>query len=370
MRRDAVIILVIGLISLWLLTSSIRVVTLPITPSSQGGGGGSGAPTISPPLINITIPHSKGPVIKLPNLTLPSVPIPVISIELPIPNITRRVAMINVTQPHPPQQGGINGTGHGSGMGSGGKATQQVATVPQLPITAVLAALVIIMVASSVFAVLTTRGKGPKVSETEGGAGDVAKLSIQPTAPVRGVTEGYVEPNIELLPNERINSLSGWGGGNLLRVGIPPDLPLIWGVNEPLKYEVKDDVVVKASSGLLISNGQITAPREGCYEVTGESSEGSEHLNIRFTDYSKDLERLFRLNMVVGLKNSSSMTPRELVNKLINDGVIRNRAEAIKMTRIFEGAYYGKRSIGRADYEAFIRALGKSHANPRVITCG
>ncbi|MFP3302765.1 MAG: DUF4129 domain-containing protein [Caldivirga sp.] len=370
MRRDAVIMLIIGLISLWLLTSSIRVMTLPITLSSPGGGGGSGAPTIGPPLINITIPHSEGPVVKLPSLTLPSVPIPLISIELPIPNITRRVAVINVTQPHPPQQGGINGTGHGSGVGNGGKATQQVTAVPQLPITAVLVALVIIMAASSVFAILTIRGKGPKVSKTEEGTGDVFKLAMQPTAQVKRVMEEYVEPNVELLPNERINQLSGWGGGKLLKVGIPPDLPLIWGVNEPLKYEVKDDVVVKASPGLLISSGQITAPREGCYEVTGESSEGSEHLNIRFTDYSKDVERLFRLNVVVDLKNPSSMTPRELVSKLVNDGVIKDKAEAIKMTRIFEGAYYGKRSVSRADYEAFIRALGKSHTNPRVIVCG
>ncbi|MGC9136689.1 hypothetical protein [Caldivirga sp.] len=373
MRRDAVATLIIGLIALWLLTSSIRVMTLPVSSSSQGGGGGLKAPGISIPVINITVPHGKSPSIKLPSLALPSVPIPMIIIELPLPNMTSKAPYINISL-HP--QTPLNhfngtGTGKGSGSGSGGSTQQsQRVSMPQIPTAVILAILIVVMVASSVFAALSIRGKDTRVSVEESEGEESVKLTAPQSTVVKASNEAYAATEVRLLPNERVGPFKGWGGGRLLKFNIPPDLPLIWGINEPLTYEPVGNINVKPGSGLVINGSQITASSEGCYEIISESGGETERLMVRFTDYSRDVENLFKLNVLANLKNPSNLTPRETVAKLSEDGVIKNKAEALKMTRIFESVYYGKRIISRGEYENYLRLLSRSHSDPKVITCG
>lgn len=372
MRRDAVVTLAIGLIALWLLTSSIRVMTLPVSSSPQGGGGGLKAPGISIPVINITVPHGKSPGIRLPNLTLPSVPIPMVIIELPLPNMTGKAPLINISLPHQASSSQFNGTGAGKGQGSGsGSAPQrQRVNMPQIPTAVILAILIVVMVASSVLAALSMRGRGTRsrIEESEGEG--IIKLTAPQASTIKVTNEAPAVTEVKLLPNEKVESLRGWGGGRLLKLNIPPDLPLIWGINEPLTYEAVGNVTVKPGLGLIINGSQITASSEGCYEITGESGGESERLVIRFTEYSKDVENLFKLNVLANLKNPSNLTPREAVIKLIEDGVIKNRADALSMIRIFESVHYGKRMISRRDYENYLRYLSSSHSEPKVITCG
>lgn len=372
MRRDAVVTLVIGLIALWLLTSSIRIMTLPVSSSPQGGGGGLKAPSISIPVINITVPHSKSPSIKLPSLTLPSVPIPMVIIELPIPNMTSKAPLINISLPHRSSSGISNGTGTGRGQGSGnGNALQQQrVSMPQIPTAVILAILIVVMIVSSILAALSMRNRSTRSMGEEGEGKGIVKLTAPQLPVVKVTNEVLPVTEVKLLPNERVMPFSGWGGGHILKINIPPDLPLIWGVNEPLTYEVTGNATVKPGSGLIINGSQITAPSEGCYEIIGESSSGSERLVIRFTDYSKDVENLFKLNVLANLKNPGNLTPREAVIKLAEDGVIKNKAEALRMVKIFEGAYYGKRTVSRSDYENYLRYLSRSHSDPKVITCG
>ncbi|ABW01741.1 hypothetical protein [Caldivirga maquilingensis] len=372
MRRDAVATLVIGLIALWLLTSSIRIMTLPVSSSPQGGGGGLKAPGISIPVINITVPHGKSPSIRLPSLTLPSVPIPMVIIELPLPNMTGKAPLINISLPHQASSSQFNGTGTGKGQGSGSGSSpqQQRVSMPQIPTAVILVILIVVMVASSVLAITSMRGRGSRggVEESEGEG--VVRLTAPQAPIIKAANESSTVTEVKLLSNERVEAFRGWGGGHLLKLNIPPDLPLIWGINEPLTYEAVGNVTVKPGSGLVINGSQITASSEGCYEITGELGGESERLVIRFTDYSRDVENLFKLNVLANLKNPSNLTPREAVVKLSEDGVVKSKADALKMIRIFESVYYGKRTVSRRDYESYLRYLSSSHNDPKVITCG
>lgn len=370
MRKDATIILIIGLLALWLLASSIRIVTLPTAPGSPGGG--VNVPNIGIPIINITVPHSSTPTIRPINLTLPSVPLPIISIELPIPNITKPLPSINVTMHEPSKVTTINVTGRGSGSGLGsGKVARQSVTTPQIPTVVLLVVLILVMIVSSVFAVLTIRGRGSprRIESAATVEGPISPIVTQsPLSRPVGIEPMSTE--VHLSPGERVAVLSGWGGGRLLSVGIPPDLPLIWGINEPLEYSVKGGASVKVSPGLIIDGNKIIASSEGCHEVMAESSGEYERLVIRFTNYTEDVGKLFRLNVVTRLSNPSNVTPREAIAKLSEEGIIKDRAKALLMVRIFEKAYYGKKIINRSDYESFIKSLAGSHSEPRVIICG
>ncbi|WP_054853534.1 DUF4129 domain-containing protein [Vulcanisaeta distributa] len=384
MNKSAILILAIGLLITWLLASSIGIlIKLNESGGSQGGSSlnihvSLPQPAITLPPINLTIPQRVNETSNA-ELYVPLIPLPVIMPNVSI-NITKYLA---VSTPKPSQalSGGSPGT-LGSQEGLGGSSQQYVSNTvvplkipPLLMMIAIISAIAIIGISS-----LAIIRREIHKSDQPGSTANV-RARISPPRINVGPKSGDEEfpkfsRNIELLPGgEAVKKISGWGGGNdIIDLGIPRDLPLIWRFNDPLPMIVRggDAQVMVTRPGGIISNGSLIMPsRGGCYGISIRLGDREEDLFVRAGDYGgDDIVNFVRLNIGGGLTVRDSETIREVMKRLVNDGVINGDWESINaIIRLFERVRYGLRDVDRSDYEKFLRALGRVFRDARVIIC-
>lgn len=202
-----------------------------------------------------------------------------------------------------------------------------------------------------------------------GREGEIALRQPQLAPVSRPMEAKATKVAIELGGGEVVGGFVGWGGGRLIRLEIPPDLPAIWGVGDPLGYSAAGEVIL--GEGVESVGGALLFKAAGCHSVGVRSGGGEEFVRVRAVDYTEDAVRLFRLNFIrdIGV-DLSNLTPREIVKRLEEAGLVKDRARAMEAIRAFERAYYGRRRLGRGEYFEMLRGIRDGLVDARVIYCG
>ncbi len=245
-------ILVIGLLITWLLASSIGVL-IKLNESKAAQGGGSlnihvnlPQPVITLPPINITIPQHVNET-RGAELYVPLIPLPIVMPNIPI-NITRYIV---ISTPRPPQPWGGGGYSGTSGLQEGSGNSQQYVSntvaplriPPLLVIIVIITAIIIISISSLTIVRREIHGSSQLSSNTNVNVKSNLKINVVS----KGGSDVHIKLSreVELLPGgEVVKVISGWGGGNdIIDLGIPRDLPLIWRFNEPLPIIIKGGVL-------------------------------------------------------------------------------------------------------------------------------
>ncbi len=374
MDRAVVVLLIIGLVIIWLLASSIGTL---IKANQEGSSSGAHLPiirvgTLQPPFalppINITIPQHAN-ITEASEVYVPLVPLPII-----IPNMPISIANYIPTSPPRIQgttlSGGSGSTGLQGGVGGVGAQNHTVVVPLRISPILIILLLVSVVIIMGIGSLMIVRRS---IISKAGGYGS----SDQRTQPAVRVSRKVADKEvsralvggINLLPGEVIRELKGWGGSNLVDLGIPRDLPLIWSFGEPLPMSVKNEYSVSVIGSGKIENSSLIMTKPGCYGIKIESDKQAETLFIRAVDYDEDVVKHIKLNINnYGIDNP--LTVREIAKKLTDEGlIVGNYADVRDLIRMFEEVRYGLRKIDRARYEEFLRTLGRVFGNARVIVC-
>lgn len=366
MDKTAVIILIIGLLITWLLASSIGTL-IKIKEASGSPGGNSlfprvnlPQPAIALPPINITLPQhvneTKGSI-----LDIPLIPLPIIMPNIPI-NASNYISINTPGQEQ--SQGGEPGL-VGSQVGSGNSqyrintAVMPFKVPPPLLIIVILIAAVMIIGLSLL---MITRGSHREYAEAKNISESKSIMQLGISTAGNNVSGGMMRSmqGIELLPSEVVKPMVGWGGGSaIIDLAIPRDLPpLVWSYGKPLPIRARDGSTLTVSSPGIIRDGYVIMPSVGCYGgVNAALGDHEETLFIRASDYGgDDVVKFTRLN-VGAFVNRDSETIREVVGKLVNEGIVVDVDSINKVIRIFEKVKYGLKDVDRHEYEEFLRAL-------------
>ncbi len=270
-NKSAILILVIGLLITWLLASSIGIlIKLNESKGTQGGGPLSihinlPQPLIMLPQINITIPQHINETSGA-ELYVPLIPLPIV-----MPNISINIVKyLVIGTPRPPQSLG-GGSSSTPGLQEGPGNNQQYVSntvaplrVPPLLIIIIIIAAIIIIGISSLTIVRREIHASSRLSDNIN-----VDVKISPNINVvsKGSNETFIKlsKEIELLPGgEVVKAIDGWGGGNdMIDLGIPRDLPLIWRFNEPLPIVVKEGASVTVTKSGILREGSLIMPSRG-----------------------------------------------------------------------------------------------------------
>lgn len=371
-NKDAIVLLILGLLLTWLLTSSVGIIKSQQSPSAQSAGLPRVSlptlplPNLYPgfPMINITIVPPTPLITGI--LTIPLVPIPII-----IPNIPINAALpINI--PVIRTGTGIN-TGslmHGAAQGLSGTKSPVPVSIP-FPRVLVIALLVFTLIIAVVMGIISVKNLRGISRSTEASRQQLQTEQWKATKPIaRGggskaqSAVQYGNLGINLMPNEVVSPLRGWGGSSLVKLPIPTDLPLIWHVGL-MTVETGNNVSVSVRPSAPMVGGAIQFLVPGCYELVVDGNGITERWFIRVVDYGEDVIKLMRLNNP-GIGASS--TVREDLMRFMNRGQVNN--SVLRLISTFEKARYGLRPIGRSEYEDYLRSLAKVFPDAKVIVCG
>ncbi|ADY00572.1 hypothetical protein VMUT_0359 [Vulcanisaeta moutnovskia 768-28] len=371
MNKSAILVLIIGLLITWLLTSSIgTLIKINESGSSQGTNSlnihiNLPQPAITLPPINITITqHINGT--SGTELYVPLIPLPIIMPNIPI-NITKYLELNLRSQPI--MTGGAQDTlGSQGGSGSNQQYTNTVITPLRISPILIIIVIIIAIIIISTGSLTIIRRESQEHAQVRGINESMAmKLKMNTN---RGNTELINSlQSIDLMPGETVRTMSGWGGSAIIDLPIPKDLPLIWSPNIPLPIAVRENPVITVSGSGILRNGSLIMPSVGCYGLSVRLNDNNEMMFIRASNYRDDVIKFIRLNMGnFAIKNS--VTIREAFRQLINEGIIANDNDSInRIIKLFEDVRYGLKDVDRHDYEEFLRALSRVFKNARVIVC-
>jgi len=370
-NKSAILVLIIGLLITWLLTSSIgTLIKINESGSSQGTNSlnihiNLPQPAITLPPINITITqHINGT--SGTELYVPLIPLPIIMPNIPI-NITKYLELNLRSQPI--MTGGAQDTlGSQGGSGSNQQYTNTVITPLRISPILIIIVIIIAIIIISTGSLTIIRRESQEHAQVRGINESMAmKLKMNTN---RGNTELINSlQSIDLMPGETVRTMSGWGGSAIIDLPIPKDLPLIWSPNIPLPIAVRENPVITVSGSGILRNGSLIMPSVGCYGLSVRLNDNNEMMFIRASNYRDDVIKFIRLNMGnFAIKNS--VTIREAFRQLINEGIIANDNDSInRIIKLFEDVRYGLKDVDRHDYEEFLRALSRVFKNARVIVC-
>ncbi|MGC9178795.1 MAG: DUF4129 domain-containing protein [Vulcanisaeta sp.] len=371
MNKLAILVLIIGLLISWLLTSSIgTLIKINESGSSQGTNSlnihvNLPQPAITLPPINITITqHINGT--SGTELYVPLIPLPIIMPNIPI-NITKYLELNLRSQPI--MTGGARDTlGSQEGSGSNQQYTNTVITPLRISPILIIIMIIIAIIIISTGSLTIIRRESQEHAQVRGINESMAmKLKMNTN---RGNTELINSlQSIDLMPGETVRTMSGWGGSAIIDLPIPKDLPLIWSPNIPLPIAARENPVITVSGSGILRDGSLIMPSVGCYGLSVRLNDNNEMMFIRASNYRDDVIKFIRLNMGnFAIKNS--VTIREAFRQLINEGIIANDNDSInRIIKLFEDVRYGLKDVDRHDYEEFLRALSRVFKNARVIVC-
>lgn len=373
-NKDAIAVLVLGLLLTWLLTSSVGMVKFQVNANSQSGNfHGLSLPTLplpslNPgfPIINITVaPSINFSIVGI--FTVPLVPMPIILPNISIIQLSPGIPIIKVSSVN------VAGTSSSTtGKSQGFNSNSNVLLPIQFPKILIIALLIITLIITVIMGVMSTRNllsirrdikaKSPPQSK------QLTELRIRKAgSKSQGVQNPiqYYDSIINLMPHELIAPIQGWGGSSLIKFPIPEDLPLIWHVGS-MPIETSEGVSITINPQANIINNSIQFPNPGCYELEVKRGDVHERWFIRVINYNEDVVKLMRLN---NTSASASSTVREdLLKSLSRDNYTIDLI--MKILNVFERARYGLKTVGRDEYEDYLRALAKVFPNAKVIVCG
>ncbi len=316
-----------------------------------------------------------------PNLTLP--PLNLSNVHLPF----------NITFPGLFGSGsnGNNGTGAGgtSGSGSGGggsgssgsSGTGGTSTnnggnsAPIIPFKinpVILIALLAVVAALIAFA--TVR----HVHSTRSAKQDKEEETPEDALALAESTDGSNPQSYDstaLTGKEVISSFSGWGGTTkLIHPDIKPELPLIWGSEDPLKISVEEkaQIIVPASLERGESGDYTVTFADRCNLISAKERRSSETIWLRAVNYSEDVRRFFLLNFVNAGQENRYLTARELISGLkrnASGAEVRDVGSLDAVLKAFEKSFYGKKAVSRSEFEDYMLRLSSGLPDAKIIVC-
>ncbi|MGC8674597.1 MAG: hypothetical protein ACP5TI_05720 [Thermoprotei archaeon] len=374
-RTFALVFIALTLLLIWVAASSISpLVTVSQGPSSAASGSlgsglgnaglGSGIGGLGLGGINANhnvtkISISKENSTAKPNNGITSLlffELPIVSLRLPIPI---RINPYNITLPKLTQGGSGGGGSSGGASSSSRTSPKQTPILPDLQ--ALIYAALAMIIAAFAFVVTRVHGLGPSDSKAE----RAQEYKLGSSFAQGGTAKKASEPAYEL--NGKSVPLRGWGGGETLQIGIPPDLPLIWRVGDPLPYSLKVGATIFCTPGCALAGGNMTFEKPGCYELTVDGGGAKEIYRIKVVNtYAEDAVNAFRANLNGAGKDK---TPREISADLAKRGVLGVKEPRQWSSLVaFEACRYGGIELSRSRYEEFIRGLQKL-TGPLVVGC-
>ena len=354
-----VAILVVGLLAIALISASISPMQIYVPKPAPGGSPSGGGVVLNRTGTIINITSTQAPQVNVTeapsNATIPYVEVPFLVIAFPS---IRQEGGGQVQVVAPP-----NATPRpGGGGGLGGNMATSYRAISINPLWIIIAALAASTIPLVTIGAMGRRrgGHGPSITGEGPTIFNIPKPQVKPQATTQ-------EAPIKLRPGETISRFSGWGGGKLVSFAIPTDLPLIWGLNEGLKFIKAPGVEVEVEGNAKVDGNEIVANSEGCVKVIAKGADGStESWSIRIVNYAEDVVNLARLNIFAGNVNTP-LTIREALRRMMSEGRV-GRVEAARIARYFEDVVYGGRGIGTFDYQEYLRLIGRLRDSV-VITC-
>jgi hypothetical protein len=401
-KKPVLLVLIGSLLIAWLLVASIHQIqpvvsaggSLPSSPtpnSFQPGGSSLGNVSLFRlPSLNFHLPNLFN--FKLPNLTegLPNFNFKWPSFHWPNFGFGSGAGSGQGSGSGPgtgSSDGGSGGSGGTGGSGQGQSATtsraqqQPILTIPR---DLLIAIVIIFLIAAGTLLVL--RSRNSIASKFKKNFQENLVEQLEPEIPLqKNVSQSLEQLTLNFEPDEKIVDYVGWGRlGGFLRPNIDQSQPLIWSLDEPLKFESPTGSKVYLGKDRAIE----TLPNETGDRLVGDvtftsptnlihaSLDGERDLKwIRAVHYNEDVMKHFRLNFLLSAQEAKElgvMTPREIVNKLASDKaeLVKDKSGLFALARIFERAFYGKKMISRDEYELFLHSLSQSLISPKVIICG
>jgi hypothetical protein len=325
--RSSLLILAGAILVAWLLISSIHFIQ-PTQASQesgepqqnqQSGGGGGGSTSIG----SVT-----NPIFQLPKITLPPIKFPGFNFTLPnfsssagngsLGGLGNGFGLGNGSGSGP-GSGGRSGSGNGdgSGIGSGfgnggnpgpgftsptsssgqsqdsGPAQTQITETTQnahlefsLPYDLLIVIIILIVIFAGAIAFVSRRGwTGLSRKKSSNISSEQQGVQLLPPA-----CDTIVSPVMtELTYGEMIAPFKGWGDQEgLIRPEINPELPLIWGLDEPLMVEVPEEAAVSMDGRALQKQSPTSYSirfSHVCNELDGTLKGASESKYIRAVRY-------------------------------------------------------------------------------------
>ena len=191
-----------------------------------------------------------------------------------------------------------------------------------------------------------------------------------PPAKVSAAKEG-IESKIVF--SEDIEIMRPWREGKtLLDFGIDGDLPLIWDTENVLSVSSPSSITIFSSDSepRLFTGTEIGIILRGRCTGFLSSKEGFEDFKmVRSVDYQQESVDLFRLNFLYKTEGGSSLTPSEIINKVMESDPSSDKQALRSVLMHFEKSLYGKRRMSREEFQSYVRMLIKSRKDTLGFVC-
>ncbi len=384
--KKAVISIIAVVIVTWILISSLSSVPV-VHSSSPGSGSGSGGGTgsgsgpgsglgsgfgFSLPNFNFKLPSlnlNLGSIFKIPNF----------HIKWPQFNITLPPLNFNLTKANTTSSSSGGGGGHG-GHGSSSSVNNKVTVLQQIILNPIFLIVVVIAIAAimSVYAIKSMSGKKPKKkSNKKDGEGKDYKKSYDSRNEKNDVLQAVPETKTYSNSESRnytlkLKNFMGWEGKGYIKPEIPEDMPLIWDYESPLDIDIEKNMQINSSDSNL--NGNMTHGKirmnisRGKNMIKGIWDDGSEEKDIVGINIRDDAQKQLTGNLGNDiLKSLKNRTLRELENSIDFQNMIKSKADADKLIRLYERIYYGQKRINSNEYYEFLRYLKNAMKDPKMF---
>ena len=381
-RSTAISIIAILLVT-WLLISAITVVQ-PVQGGSGGNGGSLGSGTGSGGGngggTGLGNGNGNGLGLNLPNLPinfhLPSlnfkVPfnLPIINFSLPDPFHfvfpPLNLSLFGGSHPSTPGGGGHSGTGKGP------QNTPKQTPVIPIILNPIFLIIIIIAVSAVLVALLLTNRQKLRPSLLKGTpVKEKMEQNLERPEPVVPVFEDRETKEERILikyaiPYFEIKSING------ISLPVEKDLPPLWQYTDSMELKVQDsDLKISLNQKPVQISSKDTNVRldDGLNSmVISYDSGNTETIEIVGNIYSEDVRDVMLANLGKEiLERMKGNTLREILKdgKVMDN--LNDSESSYSIALIFERVFYGKKAIGREEYERFLRGVRDSFKKPLIV---
>ena len=164
---------------------------------------------------------------------------------------------------------------------------------------------------------------------------------------------------IEKIPFE------GWGGEGIIKPHIASDLPLTWDIHNNLEIDRDKGTILKLNDEIIESD--VLKLKFGSNMISAVGDHNSQKLKILGVNYQEHVRDTTIVNIPEEFaRKTNSYTLREIYNMNEIGEIFATDRRLDKALLTFDRVYYGKKSISREEYEAFLRSIKSDLKKPYI----
>ncbi|MGC8505482.1 MAG: hypothetical protein ACP5NK_02070 [Thermoplasmata archaeon] len=380
MRKITLVLLVVLVLFMgWILYSSMVQTDLPTYGSSpyhglqnglgSGGPGGAGSGSGSSTGIgSIGIPTSgvSFPTIgnffsfHLPHL---NVNLSFLAFWIYFPHFSHHFGGSSINITHPVQRN----TTTQSGGGGGGSGNTYRIPLPLNIYLFIFVGIVVIVFVIVITQVLSIRKKDQRKHDVQEEEAPVPEFPPLNRSAIKEETER------KITFTEDTEIMRPWKEEKtLLEFGIDGDLPLIWDSENSLSITSPSNITVVSSNS---ESKLYEGPKldimltERCTGFISSKADYEDFKVVRSVDYEQETVDLFRLNFLYNIDGRTSLTPSEVIGKVMDSDPSCDRLALRSVLQHFERSLYGKRKMSRQEFQDYIRMLMRGRPKALGFVC-